>query len=174
MVRRSWASCKILGTIFLAMVILGCSAKAEPAEVAPRPGALAPAFTAGLLDGGEVTLTDLRGRPVILNFWATWCAPCRREMPRLQAVNSREQMDVAVLAVNYGESAAAISAYVRETGVTLPVVLDGDLALARTYLIFGMPTTFFIDAQGVVQKVHTGELTQDLLDEFLTGMGMIQ
>ena len=152
--------------LILALLLAGCRSNETSQaalEAAPRPGALAPDFSVPLLDDTQLSLTQLRGQPLILNFWATWCAPCRREMPRLEAINPEGRVDISLLAVNYGEAAETISAYVNETDVTLPIVLDPDLALARTYLIYGMPTTFFIDAQGVVQAVHTGELTEDIL-----------
>ena len=165
-------------TVLLALAVAGCGSKPSTAQVAdtaeaavteigPRPGALAPGFTANLLDGESMDLDDLRGRPVILNFWATWCGPCRREMPLLEEIGPGTKADIAILAVNYGEAVETVSAYVNDKDVSLPVVLDPDLSLARTYLIYGMPTTFLVDAQGVVQAVHTGELTEDMLAQFV-------
>lgn len=147
-------------------VVAGCQGK-PPREIGPRPGALAPDIAVTLLDGAAFRLADQRGRPLIVNFWASWCGPCRREMPLLQALHGEGTGGITVLAVNYGESQEVVDKYMQDTQLDLPVALDHDLALARDYLIFGMPTTFFIDGEGVVQRVHTGELTEDLLKAFV-------
>jgi thiol-disulfide isomerase/thioredoxin len=146
----------------------GCQRQAAVTPVAPNPGALAPPFTVTLVDGTQVALDDLRGRPLLLNFWATWCEPCKREMPLLQALaNDAGDGVPVVLAVNYGEEQAHVADYVAGAGYTMPVVLDPDMKLARTYLVHGMPTSFFIDRDGVVRRVHVGELTSDFLQGFL-------
>lgn len=146
----------------------GCQRQAAATTVAPNPGALAPPFAVTLVDGAQVSLDDLRGRPLLLNFWATWCEPCKREMPLLQALDKDGGDDApAVLAVNYGEQQAHVAAYVATAGYTMPVALDPDMNLARTYLVHGMPTSFFIDRDGMIWRVHVGELTSDLLQGFL-------
>jgi thiol-disulfide isomerase/thioredoxin len=88
---------------------------------------------------------------VFLNFWATWCPPCREEMPAMQALaGALEKQGLVVLAVNYEESAETAEAFVRETGLTLPVLLDGEGAVARRYRVTGLPASFFVDRRGAL------------------------
>jgi peroxiredoxin len=117
-------------------------------RVAPAP---APDFTLAGLDGKTVRLADFRGRVVFLNFWATWCPPCREEMPAMQALaGDLEKQGLVVLAVNYEESAETAEAFVRETGLALPVLLDPDGTVARRYRVPGLPASFFIDRRGAL------------------------
>ncbi len=128
-------------------------------------GRPAPDFTAQTADGGSITLSDLRGRPVALNFWATWCAPCRVEMPALQAASERYADDgLAILAVNAGESAEAVNEYMQELGLTFPAVLDSDGQIVDLYEVRVFPTTVWIDADGIIRAEHFGPLDDDLID----------
>jgi thiol-disulfide isomerase/thioredoxin len=120
----------------------------DVARVAPAP---APDFELAGLDGKTLRLAELRGRVVFLNFWATWCPPCREEMPAMQALAGElEKQGLVVLAVNYEESAETAEAYARETGLTLPVLLDGNGAVARRYRVAGLPASFFVDRRGAL------------------------
>jgi thiol-disulfide isomerase/thioredoxin len=120
----------------------------DVARLAPAP---APDFELAGLDGKPVRLADFRGRVIFLNFWATWCPPCREEMPAMQALARELEKDgLVVLAVNYEESAETAEAFVRETGLTLPVVLDGEGAVARRYRVTGLPASFFVDRRGAL------------------------
>lgn len=125
----------------------------------------APAFALdNLVEGGpRVALDDLRGQPVILNFWASWCVPCRREMPVLASAHRRVGDDVAFVGVNHQDSRSAALELVAETGVGYPSGFDPDGRVARSYGIFGLPTTVFISRQGQVMEQHTGELSEDQL-----------
>jgi len=116
-------------------------------------GALAPDFRLSTPSGEAVALADYRGRPVLLNFFATWCAPCRGEMPFLEQAYVRHQaQDLVVLAVSLEEEPAVVPPFVTDLGLTFPVVLDGDGAVANQYGISILPTSFLIDADG--QLVH--------------------
>jgi thiol-disulfide isomerase/thioredoxin len=120
-------------------------------DVVRVPPAPAPDFALPGLDGKTVRLGDLRGRVIFLNFWATWCPPCREEMPAMQALAADlEKEGLVVLAVNYEESAEVAEAFVRETGLTLPVLLDGDGAVARRYRVPGLPASYFVDRRGAL------------------------
>jgi thiol-disulfide isomerase/thioredoxin len=120
----------------------------DVARVAPAP---APDFALAGLDGKTLRLAELRGRVVFLNFWATWCPPCREEMPAMQALAGElEKQGLVVLAVNYEESAETAEAYARETGLTLPILLDTDGAVARRYRVTGLPASFFVDRRGAL------------------------
>lgn len=174
---EGWLAVALLATVLL--VIAGCGrGPAAPAlrqgsaqVVAPRLGALAPDFMVTLLDGRTLALADLRGRPLILNFWATWCVPCRREMPLIETLYAAQAGDgLTVLAVNYGEGPDVVAGFVTEGGYTFPIALDPNLALARTYLVHGMPTTYFIDREGIIRQVHIGEMASDLLQSYVTAI----
>jgi cytochrome c biogenesis protein CcmG/thiol:disulfide interchange protein DsbE len=127
----------------------------------------APLFTAPALDGGTVRLEDYRGQVVLLNFWGTWCEPCKRELPALQAAH--EQLGgegLAVIGVNLtddeqlqGRNTAQIAAFLSQFGVTYPIALDLEGAITNDYRVFPLPTSFFIDPEGAIRYVHIGELT---------------
>lgn len=121
------------------------------------------------LDGNDVTLSALRGQPVIVNFWATWCGPCRLEMPELQAAYTEYADDnLAILAVNQMEDATAVRSFFQdELGLTFTAVLDEEAEVADAYGAIGLPSTFFIDADGVVTAVHRGLLTREQIDSYL-------
>ena len=135
---------------------------------APEVGHPAPDFSLPTLDGAEIRLADLRGRPVILNFWATWCPPCRREMPALEIVwQQYNRGDVMVLGVDQGESVSLVSEYVRQNvGVTFPLLLDRRQDVGDLYLVRSLPTTFFIDAAGIIREIRVGRpMEVDFLNE---------
>ncbi len=116
-------------------------------------GALGPAaeFTLSGPEGRAVSLREFRGRVVLLNFWATWCVPCREEIPAMQALaRDLGPRGLVVLAVNYEEDPETVQAFVRDTGLTLPVLLDRDGAVARRYRVAGLPTSVFVDRRGAV------------------------
>lgn len=125
----------------------------------PRQGFPAPDFTLDLLGGGEVKLSDLRGKPVVVNLWASWCPPCRAEMPAIEKV-FRDYMDLGlvVLGVNTTnqDSEANAAAFVREFGLTFPIPLDRDGSVSVRYALRGLPTTFFIDRMGIIRSVVVG------------------
>ncbi|MDQ4075467.1 MAG: redoxin domain-containing protein [Chloroflexota bacterium] len=124
---------------------------------APRAGFIAPDFILRSLSGEEVRLADYRGQGVLLNFWATWCAPCRAEMPAIQQVaDAYAEEGLVVLLVNRAEREGAVRGFVEQTGVTAPVLLDPEDVAADAYRIGAMPTTFFIDRSGRIQEVTIG------------------
>ena len=128
-------------------------------SASPRAGFLAPEFSLGLLGGGDVTLSKLRGKPVVINVWASWCLPCRAEMPTLEkAYRIYKEMGVVVIGVNttFQDSKTDAVAFVQEFGLTFPIALDLDGAMSKNYLITGLPTTFFVDSQGVIRSVIVG------------------
>ena len=126
---------------------------------APQVGFLAPDFALPTLDGGTQALSALRGKVVVLNFWASWCPPCRAEMPTLARVaQTYAPKGVTVLAVNAtaNDSPEAARRFLAQIGVTLPVALDLDGRVVQTYRISAFPTTFFIDPQGVIRDIVVG------------------
>ncbi len=145
----------------------------------PREGFLAPDFTLDLLDGGQVTLSDLRGKGVVINLWASWCPPCRAEMPAIQRVYERSKgRGLEVLAVNttYQDSERAALDFIQELGLTFPVPLDRTGTVSRSYQLRALPSTFFVDREGIIRKVIIGgpmsEVTiQTAVEQILEGGG---
>jgi peroxiredoxin len=109
----------------------------------------APDFRLEDLDGHVHQLSALRGRPVIVNFWATWCPPCREEMPSMQRAWAQlRDQGVLMLAINVGESADQVFQFTADYPVTFPLLLDSDGAVSGEWPIKGLPTTFVVDPQG--------------------------
>ena len=129
----------------------------------------APNFVLEDGDGHELRLSDLRGRPVVLNFWATWCVPCKAEMPELQALYSETGAGAGfeLLAVNLREAPAPAAVFGAGLGLTFPLVIDTEGALATSYRVTVLPTTIIIDADGIVREQHLGPLDRERLRELL-------
>ncbi len=125
---------------------------------APKTGFLAPDFTLTSTDGETFTLSELRGTPVILNFWATWCPPCRAEMPAFEEVWQRYgRGDVLILGVNQGESATAVEGFARGyIQTSFPLLLDRRTEVGAIYGVRALPTTVFVDREGRIQDVKVG------------------
>jgi peroxiredoxin len=132
-------------------------------------------FTLNDLDGQPVSLSDFRGRPVIVNFWATWCAPCRIEMPVFQEVFERHQEDgLVILALDQAEPAAvARDFFYDEMGLTFTPLMDESSEVATRYGSYSvLPSTFFIDPAGKVAAIHRGPLTEGQTAEYLLAAGV--
>jgi thiol-disulfide isomerase/thioredoxin len=134
---------------------------------APIARQMAPLIATTTADGAEFSLQALRGRPVVLNFWATWCAPCVAEMPELQRVQETFGDSVTVVGINTGESATVVREWAAARGITFPLVLDPVGAAATDYQLRGQPMTFVINAAGVVTDVLFGPTTADQLTRLL-------
>lgn len=133
--------------------------QASPAPPSPRTGFAAPDFTLDTLDGPQLTLAGLRGHPVLLNLWASWCLPCRIEMPAIQRVYERHRDDglvVVGLNVTSQDSQAAAQAFVQQFGITFPIALDRDGTASDRYELMGLPSTYFIDREGIIRDVIIG------------------
>ena len=133
----------------------------------PVVGALAPDFTLTALTGEQVNLAELRGKPVIINFWATWCAPCVIEMPNIQKYFEAYAGEFEVLAVNADEPAPVVQKFIEDVGVTFAVLLDPGAAIQDVYRIRGYPTTFFLDAKGIIRAQHIGLLSEKQIEAYL-------
>lgn len=129
------------------------------AQSAPTKGFLAPDFTLSTLSGESVTLSDLRGQAVLVNLWASWCTPCRAEMPAMQIVYERyRDRGFTILAVNATnqDSLSSAQAFVEELGVTYPILLDLDGKVSALYQLRALPSSFFINPDGRIQEVIIG------------------
>ncbi len=154
----SWPSLLALG--LLALMLLRALGRRQAAAPVPAPGQPLPSFELGLLGGGSFTAEDLRGKASFINFWASWCLPCREEMPLIQELYRREQGRLHVLAVNVQEGEVIVRRFLAETGLYLPVALDPYGKLFFGWGFQYLPTSVFSDAQGTVCRVQVGALTR--------------
>ncbi len=128
----------------------------------------APDFTLEDLEGQRVSLADFRGRPVILNFWASWCGPCKVEFPLFQQARNRHSAEgLEIVGVIHDDSAEAAAAFVEAEGSEWPALLDPDDRVWTAYGGLGLPTSFFIDREGIVRAVSFGPPLSGTLDDLL-------
>ncbi|MBK8137506.1 MAG: TlpA family protein disulfide reductase [Chloroflexi bacterium] len=149
------------------------TALALPAEgraVAAEAGALAPPVVLTSSDGQTISLDELRGQVVVLNFWATWCAPCRVEMPELQKVSEKLTGQVTVLGINTGEPADQVRAWGDRYGLTFPLLLDTEGTAARDYRLRGQPTTVIVAPDGVIHAILYGPVDAASMEQTITSL----
>ena len=126
-------------------------------EVGTDVGQIAPDFELERVDGGEAWLTDFRGHPVVLNFWATWCQPCRQEMPQLvNAYDENKDEGLVIIGLNLQEGRDLIKPFAEGFGINYPILIDRDGDVGDQYRLIGLPTTYFIDSNGVIVSVFRG------------------
>lgn len=149
------------------------TAPAEESNVEP-PKIAAPDFTVYDAEGNPVKLSDYFGKPIILNFWASWCGPCKKEMPDFNEKSQELEGEVQFLMINmtdgFRETMETATAFIEEQGYTFPVFFDTRFEAAYTYGAYSLPTTFFIDAQGYVITQATGAISMETLQR---GIDMI-
>ncbi|RUS45697.1 redoxin domain-containing protein [Cohnella sp. AR92] len=147
---------------------------ARQAESGIRKGQLAPDFQLSDRAGNPVRLSDFRGRTVFVNFWATWCPPCKAEMPHMQRVYEEyKEQDVVILSVNLTtteKKAAAVDHFVSEYGLTFPVVLDADGTVKQLYQVTAYPTTYVLDKQGIIRNKFTGAINDETMKQVIRNM----
>ncbi|MCA0452551.1 MAG: TlpA family protein disulfide reductase [Chloroflexi bacterium] len=132
---------------------------------APELNALAPLFEAQTLDGQVMGLGDLRGKVVLINFWATWCEPCKAEMPDIQAVYEDYQgRGLVVLGVNLDEGQADVSRWVEQLGLTFDILLDEGQQIAGLYQLRGQPSSYLVATDGVIKQIYYGPTTRQSLE----------
>ena len=135
----------------LVLLTVGCSSPA------PQVGKQAPDFQLPNLEGQSISLSDFRGNPILLNFWAVRCPTCRFEMPFIQGI-FEEQSDtgVVILAINIGEAPSTVKDFIQSGNYSFPVLLDTNQEIALEYNIRAIPTTFLIDKDGIIQEIKVG------------------
>lgn len=137
-------------------------------DVAPRVGNRAPDFALKSLDGRTIRLSELRGKPVMVNFWASWCPPCKNEMPVFEKAYQRyRSQGMEFLGVDVEEDAETVRKFVQENGYSWLFLLDSDGKVSRSYQVSGIPTTFFIDREGIIRDLQIGELSAPALESRL-------
>ena len=144
----------------------------EPADTHPTepPANIAPDFTMLDMDGNEVTLASFFGKPIVLNFWASWCGPCKMEMPEIQKFYDKYGQEIHFLLVSVDDSLDAAKSFISDSGYTFPVYFDTTSVGAYTYGASSIPLTFFIDAEGNLTAYYMGAMSESILQQ---GVDMI-
>jgi cytochrome c biogenesis protein CcmG, thiol:disulfide interchange protein DsbE len=137
-------------------------------------GAKAPDFSLLDLSGHTFQLSQMRGKPVLINFFATYCEPCRDEMPLIQSTAQRYPNDLIVTAIDFQEPESQVRFFAGDFLLTFRVLLDTNGKVAESYQVQAFPMSYFIDSNGVVQAIQVGGLTQETLNQYLRKIGVVQ
>jgi len=159
-----------LAGLLLITSAASCAAGGDPVSVPGiKKGSVAVDFQLPDLDSQEVSLSDYRGSIVLINFWATWCPPCRSEIPDIEAAyQARRDDGLVVLGVSVEQAPVHVASFVEAMGMSYPVLLDETGAVSRTYRVPGLPLSVFLDREGVIQVRHVGQLTSVQLERYLS------
>jgi len=165
--------------LFIAVLgLLVVQACASPSQAVPggqqgatvgiNVGQIAPDFTLADLDGNEISLSDFRGKAVFINFWATWCPPCRAEMPEIESVyQDYKDKGAVVIGVDIRETEELVREFIQRGGYHWTFILDSTGVVAADYNIQAIPTSFFIDREGVIRAVNIGAMTKRAMEDKL-------
>jgi peroxiredoxin len=141
---------------------------ADGLAIAPELDAIAPGFELRSTEGQTVSLSQLRGTPVVVNFWATWCEPCKVEMPALEAVyNAFKDQGLHILAINLGESHESANAWARDMKLTFDILIDPTQAIGALYQLRGQPSTYVIAPNGIITHIYYGPTSEFALKQAL-------
>ncbi len=146
------------------------------AKAPPLVGGPAPQFELETLDGDTVKLSDFKGKFVVLNFWATWCVPCIKEMPEFQKIHqSSDNGNIKIIAVNLSESKDRVGKFTQDYQLTFPVLLDGFGNTFERYRVRNLPVTYFISPDGIIrEEIQGGGLTQEIIETKINQIKNIQ
>jgi cytochrome c biogenesis protein CcmG/thiol:disulfide interchange protein DsbE len=142
--------------------------------VSPAVGHAAPQFELHNLHNDSFSLVEMRGKIVVLNFWATWCGPCRFEMPLFEKLHNSANPDLEIWGVNFDENPQQVERFIEELKLSFPILLDPGANVQDLYQVRGYPTTFIIDEDGVIRFQHIGLITEAQLTSYLDQLGEIQ
>ncbi|MEH6955744.1 redoxin domain-containing protein [Neobacillus drentensis] len=163
----------VLVTLLTVAIVQAMDKKTETPETTSQTtasqdglaiGAKAPDFELKTLTGEKIKLSNLKGKKVMLNFWATWCPPCKAEMPAMEQFSKQMEKDIVILAVNI-DPQLDVQGFVDENKITFPIPLDVDDKVNETYQVLSIPTTYFIDSKGIIQNKYIGGMKlEDMKD----------
>ncbi|KAB2329748.1 redoxin domain-containing protein [Cytobacillus depressus] len=166
MIKKIFAACILFGVMGVAVV--QAMEKDEPKSdhlTGLNVGLTAPDFELKTLEGKTVKLSDFRGKKVMLNFWATWCPPCKAEMPAMQKFNEESGDKIVILAVNI-DPEYDVAGFAKQMNIHFPILLDEKDEVNKTYKILTIPTTFFINEKGMIAHKHLGAMTIEMMREY--------
>ncbi|RCW50635.1 MULTISPECIES: TlpA family protein disulfide reductase [Halanaerobium] len=164
---------KIAIFLIVALIIGGLSffylqspkSEVVQAEVGTEIDMQAPDFELKNINDKKVSLSDFRGQKVFLNFWASWCPPCREEMPDIQKLHENYGEEVIILAVNVGENKSTAANFMMKNGLSFSVLLDTDKSTAQNYLVRGIPTSYFLNEDGIIKNKVVGAVSYEKMLE---------
>ena len=170
---RAWLSAVVLAFALMPDVARAQHAHPSAQNAGPTVGMPSIPFELRTLDGKAISLESFRGKPLVMNFFASWCDPCREEMPLINELAAQSgNKGYSVLAIAVEDSRAAVTEYAKESKLTLPIALDLNSKVKRAYRIFGPPATFFIDDQGIIRDIIIGPLTSERASTALMNAGI--
>jgi cytochrome c biogenesis protein CcmG, thiol:disulfide interchange protein DsbE len=162
----------LVGVILAAVVLFAATPGGALSAPPPATGKPIPEFGLKTLQGAALSPEDFKGHPVVINFWATWCGPCQEEMPLFERMSRRLEGKVFFLAVNDNETLPVVSAFAQTHGLSFPIGLDPGGTITTRFYVESYPTTFFIDAEGILRAQHIGQLDEDLMVRYLEAAGI--
>ncbi|OCA90691.1 alkyl hydroperoxide reductase [Bacillus sp. FJAT-27225] len=169
MAKKWLAGVLLIALMAIAMVVSLGNNKEDPSTEASstflEAGSKASDFELKTLSGETMKLSDLEGKKVMLNFWATWCGPCKKEMPDMQKLSVEASDDLVILAVNI-DPQLDVQGFVDEYGITFPVLLDEKDKVNQMYQVISIPTTYFIDSKGIIQDKFIGTMPYDAMVQY--------
>lgn len=159
----------LFGFDFAQASMFGKESTPQSAEV----GKPAPDFVLQNIHGETVRLSDQRGKPVLVNFWATWCAPCKLEMPNFQKYYTEYPGRFEILAIEYSEPQDTVERFVKDMGLTFQILSDPDAKVHALYRFLGYPSSYVIDSAGILRFQHIGLMNESALEKYLTEVGAV-
>ncbi|MGB1250080.1 MAG: TlpA family protein disulfide reductase [Candidatus Promineifilaceae bacterium] len=167
----SFIACLLFGLYWIdASQMRGTDVMLDASAEFAAIGYTAPDFQLTSLDAEIIQLAQKQGKPILLNFWATWCGPCRAEMPALQRISAEFSETALVIGVNQGEQTLPVIEFANEFGISYPILLDQDNTISRLYRVRSLPTTYFIDANGVIRNQLIGTASEAVLSSRLENL----
>lgn len=152
--------------ISVAALAVGYVVLRQPSGPVAEIGKAAPDFELGVLGGDYLSLSELRGKVVLLNFWATWCEPCREEMPAMQKVYEKyQEQGFEIVGINLQETEVTVQGFVNQLGLTFPIVYDLTGEVYDTYLVRPMPTSYFVDRDGIIRFLFIGPMSEEAMEQ---------
>jgi len=170
----------LLGAVIIVVLVLNGYISLGAPDLPGAPplaklenGSLANDFELENLNGEKVRLSDLRGKVVVVNFWATWCIPCVEEMPSFQEIQDQFP-DFVMIGIDQKERTDQVKTFLEGKGINYQILLDFNGKVSGSYKVFMLPTTFFVDAEGMIRFRHYGIMTPDQMAYYLRTLGVIQ
>ncbi|WP_307892423.1 thiol-disulfide oxidoreductase ResA [Bacillus swezeyi] len=166
--RRLWMRIVILLILFLAVGFALYQNSFANKETTVQLNKQAPNFKLATLSDEKIELKDLQGKGVLVNFWASWCDPCKKEMPAIQkAYNQYKDKGFEVVAVNIQEPDLTVESFLKNNNITFPVILDKSGEVYNLWDVGRIPVSFFISSDGIIKRKYEGEMSQEQLDQWI-------